>query len=67
MKTRRMPGQGEISALIDFQRIIVVRDDTVALDGLTLEIRSGENVAIIGPNGSGKSTLLKTITRELYP
>ena len=53
--------------LIDFQQITVVRDETVALDALTLRILSGENVAIIGPNGSGKSTLLKTITRELYP
>ena len=55
------------TALIDFQQITVVRDETVALDALTLQISSGENVAIIGPNGSGKSTLLKTITRELYP
>ncbi len=53
--------------LIDFQRITVVRDATVALDALDLRISAGENVAIIGPNGSGKSTLLKTITRELYP
>jgi iron complex transport system ATP-binding protein len=58
---------GSSLPLIDFHEITVVRDNTVALDGLTLRIASGENVAIIGPNGSGKSTLLKTITRELYP
>jgi iron complex transport system ATP-binding protein len=53
--------------LIDFQKITVIRDETIALDRLSLRIDAGENVAIIGPNGSGKSTLLKTITRELYP
>jgi iron complex transport system ATP-binding protein len=53
--------------LIEFQQITVMRDNTVALDRLSLRISAGENVAIIGPNGCGKSTLLKTITRELYP
>ncbi len=68
--TELMTIQDKIEAslpLIDFRGVTVVRDQTVALDGLTLRISAGENVAIIGPNGCGKSTLLKTITRELYP
>mgnify|MGYP001040010825 CR=1 FL=1 len=32
-----------------------------AIEGVTLEVRSGTRVALVGPNGAGKSTLLKAI------
>ena len=54
-------------ALIEFERISVMRGNTVALDDISLKIGVGEHVAILGPNGCGKSTLIKAITRECYP
>jgi cobalt/nickel transport system ATP-binding protein len=33
-------------------------DGTVGLDGLDLDVRAGERVAVLGPNGAGKTTLM---------
>lgn len=38
-----------------------------ALDGVSIDIRRGEKVAVIGRNGAGKSTFLKLITRVVEP
>ena len=54
-------------ALIEFDRVTVMRGKTVALQDVSLRIGLGEHIAILGPNGCGKSTLIKTITRECYP
>src|SRR5690606_8771358 len=35
--------------------------ETNALDGVNLEIRKGEFVAVMGPSGCGKSTLLNIL------
>jgi phospholipid/cholesterol/gamma-HCH transport system ATP-binding protein len=39
----------------------------VVLDGVDLEVREGETVAVIGGSGVGKSVLLKTIVGLLVP
>jgi energy-coupling factor transport system ATP-binding protein len=42
-------------------------DGTVALDGVDLEIATGDRVAIVGQNGSGKSTLVRQLNGLLRP
>ena len=39
----------------------------VALDGIDLEVRAGEVLAVLGPNGAGKSTALGLLTGRLAP
>jgi ABC-2 type transport system ATP-binding protein len=41
--------------------------DTVAVDGVNLEVAAGEIYGFLGPNGAGKSTTVRMLTTLLLP
>ncbi|WP_114578315.1 ABC transporter ATP-binding protein [Saliphagus sp. LR7] len=53
--------------------VVVAKDlrkaygDHLAVDGVSLSIRSGEVFALIGPNGAGKTTLIRALTGTTRP
>ena len=44
--------------VVSFENVSKYYGRLKAVDGLTLDLRSGETTALLGPNGAGKSTSL---------
>ncbi|MHB8490165.1 MAG: ABC transporter ATP-binding protein [Candidatus Dormibacteria bacterium] len=53
--------------MITFDGVVKRYANSVAVDHLSLEIKSGETVILVGPSGCGKTTSLKMINRLVEP
>ncbi|MFD8229451.1 ABC transporter ATP-binding protein [Streptomyces massasporeus] len=42
-------------------------DDTVAVEGLDLEVPGGRTTVLVGPSGCGKTTILRMVNRMVQP
>ena len=56
-----------MNAAIHIQELVKSYGRTRALDGLDLEVRTGEVFGFIGPNGAGKSTTIRVLMDLLRP
>ena len=52
---------GRLGPLIQLEGVRKSFGDNLVLDGIDLEVSSGEVLVVIGPSGSGKSTLLRCV------
>ena len=52
---------------IEYKDVVLSYEGSNLLDGVTLSIKAGENIALVGDSGGGKSTLINMILRFYDP
>jgi len=64
----RLPdAAGQDGVTLRVRDVSVALGGTPILDGVDLDVRDGELLALVGPNGAGKSTLLAVLAGDLEP
>ena len=62
-----MSSHHDATAVLSARGLVKTFGRVIGLDGVDLDLRRGEVLAVIGDNGAGKSTLIKTLTGALVP
>ena len=57
----------DIPSAVAFENVTKHYGDTIALDGVSIDIPIGQTVALLGPNGAGKSTAINLMLGLLNP
>jgi fructose transport system ATP-binding protein len=57
----------DVDNVLEAHGLVKTFGSVVGLDGVDLELRRGEILAVIGDNGAGKSTLIKCLTGAYQP
>ncbi len=67
MKKSRLGQPRGAANVLSVEGLRKVYRATVAVDGVSFEVRPGEIVGLVGPNGAGKTTTLSMVTGLLRP
>lgn len=62
-----MPDAREFARPLIARNVILRYGDIVALDGASIDVASGDTMALVGESGSGKTTLLRCFNRMVEP